>query len=129
MPESGTAGTVARMSEDLQFDRPSPSLYLATIDGREVCRVAVAVGDGVWELFSTVTAAGFEGRGIAGRLVRHVLGEAEAAGVGVIPSCWYVDGLMRRDPQRWEHLRHGASAPAAEAGDACRIAPAVLPPA
>lgn len=115
------------MSDDLQFDRPRDELFRATRNGQEVCRVAVAVDADVWELFSTVTGPGFEGQGIAGRLVRHVLAEAEAARVRVIPSCWYVDGLMRRDAPRWDHLRHGASPPAAAQGDACRVAPAVLP--
>jgi predicted GNAT family acetyltransferase len=115
------------MADDLQYDRPRDGLFRATREGQEVCRVAVAVDAGVWELYSTVTAPGFEGRGIAGRLVRHVLAEAEAAGVRVIPSCWYVDGLMRRDAPRWDHLRHGAGAPVAAPGDACRVAPAVLP--
>jgi predicted GNAT family acetyltransferase len=117
------------MSEDLQFEHPSPALFRATAAGQEVCRVAVAVGDGVWEMYSTVTAPGFEGRGIAGRLVRHVLAQADAAQVRVIPSCWYVDGLMRREPERWEHLRHDTGAPQAVAGESCRIAPAVVAPA
>jgi predicted GNAT family acetyltransferase len=119
---------VTGMSDDLQLTRASTGLFLATRHREEVCRVAVAVSDDVWELYSTVTAPGFEGRGIAGRLVRHVLAEAEAAGVRVIPSCWYVDGLMRRDSPRWDPLRQRARTPAAGPGDACRVAPAVLPP-
>jgi predicted GNAT family acetyltransferase len=128
VPARGTPVTVGGVSDELQFDRPHEGLFRAMRAGQEVCRVAVAASGDAWELYSTVTAPAFEGRGIAGRLVRHVLAEAEAAGVRVIPSCWYVDGLMRRDAPRWDHLRHGATTPAAAPGDACRIAPAVLPP-
>ena len=108
--------------------RASESLFLATLGDREVARASIAVGDGVWEIYSTVTASGYEGRGIASTLVRSVLDAAEEAGVTVVPSCWYVDGLMTRSSPRYDHLRAENRPPPAAAGDACRIAPVVVPP-
>jgi len=114
----GVSGVVVR--------RANESLFLAALGDREVARASVAVGDGVWEVYSTVTASGYEGRGIASTLVRSVLDAAEEAGVTVIPSCWYVDGLMARSSPRYDHLRAGYRPPDAS-GDACRIAPVVVP--
>lgn len=112
---------------ELVLTRVNPSLFTATLDGVGVCRVSVAVADGRWELYSTATTPGYEGRGIAAQLVQFTLDAAQEAGVSVIPSCWYVDGFMQRVSPRYDHLRVGHSAPAAQEGDACRIAPVVLP--
>ncbi len=116
-------------SAELVLTRANPSLFTATLAGVQVCRASVAEADGVWELYSTVTSPGYEGRGIAAKLVGFTLDAAEDAGVSVIPSCWYVDGFMQRVSPRYDHLRVGHALPAAQDGDACRIAPAVLPSA
>lgn len=116
------------MSEpSLALSRASESLFVAKLGDVEVGRTLIAADQGVWEIYRTVTTPGFEGRGIASQLVRFTLAAAEEAGVTVIPSCWYVDGLMKRYSPRYDHLRAGHEAPAAEEGDSCRIAPAVLP--
>jgi len=112
---------------DVVVHRASPNLFLAMRGDHEVCRVNIAVGEGVWELYSTVTAPGYEGRGIASQLVRYALDAAQEAGVVVVPSCWYVDGLMHRHSPQYDHLRAGHRVPEASTGDACRIAPAVIP--
>lgn len=111
---------------DLRLQRVSDTLFTATEAGVEVARASVAIGDGVWEIYSTVTAPQHQGRGIARALVQFTLDAADRAGVRVIPSCWYVDGLMQRLAPRYDHLRVGFEAPPAQPGDACRIAPAVL---
>ena len=107
--------------------RANPTLFTATLDGVQVCRVAVAEGAGVWEIYSTVTTPGYEGRGFAAQLVGFTLDAAQDAGVSVIPSCWYVDGFMARHADRYDHLRVGHSVPPAPEADACRVAPVVLP--
>lgn len=112
---------------DVVVTRANHSLFRATLGEREVARASVAVSAGVWEVYSTVTAPGYEGRGIASTLVRCVLDAAEEAGVAVVPSCWYVDGLMARSSPRYDHLRAGYDPPPASAGDTCRIAPVVVP--
>lgn len=58
--------------------------------------------DGTIALLHTETLAGHEGKGIAGRLVRQVLDDARAAGVGVLPYCPYVRKLIADHPD--EHL-------------------------
>jgi predicted GNAT family acetyltransferase len=117
------------MADDLVLERVNDTLFTATLNGVEVGRASLAIGDGVWEFYTTVTAPPYEGRGIASRLVRFALDAADAAGVTVIPSCWYVDGWMQRHERDYGHLRHGAHV--ASVGSAedprCRIAPAVLP--
>lgn len=87
-------------------------------------RVRLAVGDGVWEVYSTIVQPRYEGRGIAAALVRRVLDDAEDAQVAVIPSCWYVDGLMRRDSPRYDHLRQAVER--SRDDDTCLIAPMVV---
>jgi uncharacterized protein len=112
---------------ELVVRRVSATSYVATLGDVEVGWASLAVSEGVWEIYRTVTAPAFEGRGIASRLTRFVLDAADQAGVTVIPSCWYVDGLMARSSPRYDHLRAGHRAPAVGEGDSCRIAPAVLP--
>lgn len=112
---------------DLVVRRVSEISYVATLEGVEVAWASLAVSDGVWEIYRTVTSPAHEGRGIASRLTRFVLDAADEAGVTVIPSCWYVDGLMARSSPRYDHLRAGHRPPPAGEGDACRIAPVVLP--
>lgn len=110
----------------LHLERASDTLFTATLAGAEVGRASVAIGDGVWEFYTTVTASQHQGRGIASALVRFALDAAEEAGVRVIPSCWYVDGLMQRLSPRYDHLRVGHVTAGAARGDACRISPAVV---
>jgi uncharacterized protein len=112
---------------ELVVSRVSATSYVATLDDVEVGWVSLAVSDGVWEIYRTVTAPAYEGRGIASRLTRFVLDAADEAGVTVIPSCWYVDGLMARSSPRYDHLRTGHRRVAAGEGESCRIAPVVLP--
>jgi predicted GNAT family acetyltransferase len=112
---------------ELVVRRVSDVSYVATLGDVEVGWASLAVSDGVWEIDRTVTAPAYEGQGIASRLTRFVLDAADEADVTVIPSCWYVDGLMARSSPRYDHLRAGRRAPAAGEGDSCLIAPAVLP--
>ena len=112
---------------ELAIRRVSDTSFVATLGEVEVGWASLAVSERVWEIYRTVTAPAYEGQGIASRLTRFVLDAADAAGVTVIPSCWYVDGLMARSSPRYDHLRAGRPAPPAGEGDSCRIAPAVLP--
>lgn len=123
-----TASVELVPDDELALRRVNDQLFTASLAGVEVARASVAIGDGVWEFYSTVVQPAYEGRGIAGRLVRFALAAAEDDGVTVVASCWYVDALMSRASPRYDHLRAGHAVPAAEPGDACRIAPAVLPP-
>lgn len=112
----------------LLIERPDDTSFVATLDGVEVGWASIALGDGEWEVYRTSTAHGYQGRGIASRLTRVVLDAADEAGVRVIPSCWFVDGLMRRSSPTYDHLRTSRRIPQVGADDACPIGPMVLPP-
>ena len=112
---------------ELLVERHNETSFVATLDGVEVGWASIAVGDGQWEVYRTSTAHEYQGRGIASRLTRVVLDAADEAGVRVIPSCWFVDGLMRRSSPTYDHLRAGRRIPDTDEIDACRIGPVVLP--
>ena len=50
-------------------------------------------------LVHTETEAGFEGRGIAGRLAAWALDDARARGLAVTPLCAFVASYIRRHPE------------------------------
>lgn len=119
-----------RPVEGLTVRRASPTMFCAAVHGTDVGWLRLAAADGVWEMYSTSVEPAWEGRGIAGALVRYALDAARATGVTVIPSCWYVDVVMTRDAPRYDGLRSNRAVPdgsADTAADACRVAPAVLP--
>jgi len=41
----------------------------------------------------------FEGQGVGSGLARHVLGEARARGMSVIPVCQFIAGYIRKHPE------------------------------
>jgi hypothetical protein len=129
MRDGGDRPSVADVTDELALRRVSDTLFTATAGDVQVARCSVALGDGVWEVYSTVTTPGHERRGYASRLVEFVLQAADAAGVVVIPSCWYVDGWMQRHSPRFDHLRSGHVVDQAGSDEdpQCRIAPVVLP--
>ncbi|MGB8021585.1 MAG: GNAT family N-acetyltransferase [Candidatus Nanopelagicales bacterium] len=134
-PESGAVmghseGLGRPAAGELTLARVSPALYTASVDGVIVGRANIAVGNGAWEFYSVRVDPDFEGRGIASRLVRFALADAGAAGVRVIPTCWYVNGFLRRHAAEFAHLRHAWSADSAAAPDqsSCQIAPSVVRP-
>ena len=45
------------------------------------------------------------GRGLASRVVAAAMDHAEARGLKVVPSCWYVAGWMARHPEYETLLR------------------------
>lgn len=60
--------------------------------------------DGVLDLYSTFVPDALRGQGVAQRLVEDVLQHVKAEGLRVVPSCWYVDVYLNRNPQ-WQELR------------------------
>lgn len=64
----------------------------------------------VRDLRSTVVAPERNGEGLGSALVRHVLDEARADGLAVRPTCWFVDGWIRRHPEYMDLLEPGAQA-------------------
>ncbi len=104
--------------------RDNASQYSAVLAGHVVGQVRLSAGSGIWEIYRTAVEPAYEGHGIGSRMMRRVLADAEAEGVRVVPSCWFVSGWMQRHPE-YEHLRtNHADVPD---DPACRIGPAVVP--
>ncbi len=55
-------------------------------------------GPDKWSADHTGVPAAFEGKGIAGQLVRALVAAAKAADVKIIPRCSYVAAWARRHP-------------------------------
>ena len=48
---------------------------------------------------STYVSPAVRGRGVGEKLVREALDWARGEGLKVIPTCWYVDTVVRRHPE------------------------------
>ena len=53
----------------------------------------------------TEVAPAFEGQGIGGALVKHMLEDARSQGRGVIPVCPYAAAWIKRHPEYMEFVR------------------------
>ena len=92
-------GTSAPVPELQVRHVPERERYEAEVEGR-LAAVAQYRSEGSRVAFlHTQTMAGFERRGIATRLVEHVLREFEADGREVLPFCWFVRDVIARDDQ------------------------------
>jgi predicted GNAT family acetyltransferase len=111
---------------EIVVDRPRDDLFQAHMKDVVVGRARVALGDGVWEAFSTVVEPQYREHGIGARLARALLEAADEAGVTVIPSCWFIDGFITRHEAEFGHLRDGQPAEATGGDPSCRIAPSIV---
>ena len=57
------------------------------------------LGDGVITFTHTVTNPSLRGRGLAGRVIKKALDDARAAGLTVVPQCWYVAQFIDQHPE------------------------------
>lgn len=78
---------------------PEENRFEVWVDGEMAGQLDYEAGDGVWVLPHTEVAKAFEGRGLAGELVRAALDEARAEGVTIVPECPYVAGWIARHPE------------------------------
>jgi len=75
------------------------SRYEVWLDGQRVGFAEYLRQDDVVVMPHTETDPAFGGRGLAGRLVDFALRDIDAQGLRVEPSCWFVAGYIRRNPQ------------------------------
>jgi predicted GNAT family acetyltransferase len=85
-------------------DHDAEARYELTVDGDLAAVVEYTLRPGVIALNHTETRPGFEGHGVAGRLVREVLADARARGLAVLPFCPYVNEYIRRHPDEYLDL-------------------------
>lgn len=80
--------------------------YVAKRDGVEVAfsEVDPISADGLLVKHTEVLPA-FEGQGIGGALVRHILEDARSQGRGVIPACPYAAAYIKRHPELMDSVR------------------------
>lgn len=72
--------------------------FEAQVEGQVAGFVTYVHTDGVFDLQHTIVEKAFEGRGIAGGLVRHVLDGIRQSGEKVIPTCPYVKSWIEKHP-------------------------------
>ena len=80
--------------------------YVAARGGTEVAfsEVDPISADGLLIKHTEVLPA-FEGQGIGGKLVMHMLEDAKRQGRGVIPACPYAAAYIKRHPELIEYVR------------------------
>ena len=95
------------MSEHLEFDSIEDGhVYRALLGGAEVgfSEVDLIASDGLL-IKHTEVRPEFEGRGIGGALMRHILESAKKQGRGVIPICPYAAAFIKRNPEYLDYVR------------------------
>ena len=79
--------------------------YRALLDDEEVAYAEVdAISTDRLLIKHTEVLPAFEGRGIGGALVLHMLEDARRQGRGVIPVCPYAAAYIKRHPQYMEFV-------------------------
>ncbi len=66
--------------------------------GVQVAELDYQVRPGVWDLTHTYADPSQRGTGLASAMVTHVMDEARAAGVHIVPSCPYLPVWLARHP-------------------------------
>lgn len=69
------------------------------VDGELAALIAYGRKGDMLALTHTETEDGFEGRGLATKLVEHVLAEATEKGVQILPFCPFVQHYMETHPE------------------------------
>lgn len=95
------------MSEDLAFERSGDGKrYRALLGGEEAGFAEVdPIGTDGLLIKHTEVSNAFEGRGIAGKLVRFILEDARHEGRGVVPICPYARAYILRHPEFMDYVR------------------------
>ncbi len=94
------------MSATVQ-DAPASSRYEIHVDGEPAGFAAYQRHGASIEITHTEVDEAYEGQGLAGQLTAHVLDEARASGLTVVPTCPYVAKYISRHPE-YADLVHDA---------------------
>ena len=72
--------------------------YELTVDG-ETAVVAYNLSGGTLMITETLVPRALEGRGVAGRMARHVTEDARARGLLMLPVCTFFSGWLKKHPE------------------------------
>lgn len=72
--------------------------FVATVEGRPSYLRYAPREEGVLDFVSTFVHRELRGRGVGEKLVKRALDHAREEGCRVIPSCWFVETVVARNP-------------------------------
>lgn len=78
--------------------------YHLFVDGAEAGELDYRMDGDVRVFVHTGVRDEFEGQGLAGKLAKHVLDDARAAGIRIGATCPYVRGYLERHPEEQDLL-------------------------
>jgi predicted GNAT family acetyltransferase len=81
------------------LDAPAQGRYLLTLGGEAGGFLAYRRDGDRLIVDHTEVDERFEGRGLGGSLARHVLDDARARGLRVVPRCRFFAGYLERHPE------------------------------
>jgi uncharacterized protein len=86
--------------------RREGSRYIGQLDGKDVAFVdAENVAEDAIAIRHTEVDPGYEGRGLAGTIVKHVIEDARLHQRKVIPMCGYAAAYIERHPEYKKDVR------------------------
>ena len=86
--------------EDVEVvHEPARRRFVAQSGERESQLVYLRVDQDIVDFRSTYVHPSVRGKGVGEKLVREALDWARGEGLRVIPSCWFVDTVVRRHPE------------------------------
>jgi uncharacterized protein len=83
---------------DVQHE-PARRRFVANVGARESQLVYLRLDQDVVDFRSTYVDPSVRGQGVGEKLVREALEWARHEGLKIIPSCWFVDTVVRRHPE------------------------------
>lgn len=78
--------------------------YTLEIDGQTAVVIYDEIGGGLL-ISETLVPEALEGRGIASRMARHVLGDIRERGLLVLPTCPFFAAYLKKHPE-WADIVH-----------------------
>lgn len=90
--------------------RPQENRYVLLDGDAEIGEEQYVAHEGDRVLFHTVVSRDYAGQGLGSLLVRGVIDDAIASGLGIVPVCPYVKAWLPKHPEYAEHVVEPTSA-------------------
>lgn len=87
-------------------DNAEAHRYELEVEGQTAVVVYNPVAGGLL-VTETLVPEALEGRGIASRLARHVLGDIRARGLVILPTCPFFAGYLKKHPEHADIVHPG----------------------